>query len=194
MFGTDRQSVQFTAPCDAFALEPPPPVSRAAPAKARGYATRRLELALLASPGGKPFLSMKLAEGTSQVFWGTESRGGFVHLESRFDIAIDGWAALKDLEPIRPGEMLGQGTPPVVSMTGAKLALQDAPAPRRVKTESPLRLGYEATSKQIGVAEEGASVFVMSEFKGHANVLPVDLYVSPTEDGGFWMRLEDLEP
>jgi hypothetical protein len=191
LLGTDQQTVTTTAPCDAFALAPPPPVGRDAPARARGHSTRGQSLALLDKPGGKPFFSMRLVEGTAQVFWTTELRGGYAHIESRFDVAIDGWAAVKDLEPIRPAEVMVRSTPPVVSMVGAQIALPEPPPVRRVVRESPLFSAREG-ERAIGVVEPGAEIYVVSESNGWGEILPASLYVEAPETDGFWVKLDAL--
>jgi len=193
LLGTDQQTVTTTAPCDAFALAPPPPVGRDAPARARGHSTRGQSLALLDKPGGTPFFSMRLVDGTAQVFWTTELRGGYAHIESRFDVAIDGWAALKDLEPIRPAEVMTRSTPPVASMVGAQITLPEPPPVRRVVRESPLFAAREG-ERAIGVVESGAEVFVVSESNGWGEILPASLYVEAPETDGFWVKLDALAP
>ena len=67
LLGTDQQTVTTTAPCDAFALAPPPPIGRDAPTRARGHSTRGQALALLDKPGGTPFFSMRLEIGRAHV-------------------------------------------------------------------------------------------------------------------------------
>src|SRR5690606_17327071 len=100
------------------------PVQMDIAGNARGYLMKRSSIDLYGEPkAGDVIFSLKMIEGSAQLFWSTESRGGFVHVVSRGDITVDAWAKWSDLEALKKGEMRDQYIPPSTSVQGAQLAL-----------------------------------------------------------------------
>src|SRR5512146_529464 len=98
--GTTGQTVRATAPCDAYRLQPGTPTPMSVPGDGRGFLSKASSLELLEAPGGAVIFTLKSAEGTAQLFWSNEARGGFVRVKARGALVIDAWARQRDLEPL----------------------------------------------------------------------------------------------
>jgi hypothetical protein len=185
--GTTSQKVRVTAPCDAFALARGQTSAMDVPGNARGFLTKNDTIDLYDEPNGDVVLQLHMIDGTGQLFWSTQSRGGFVHVQARADLTIDAWAKWKDLEPLKKGEMMDQLVPPSTAVTGAQLALDKPPPIVRAIRDVPIRAARDDKAKPIGAIETGAEVYVMETIASWTNVLPKGLGVIPPEGGGFWI-------
>jgi hypothetical protein len=185
--GSNRQSVRATAACDAFALGRGTPVPMAVPGNGRGYLTKAQTVEILDSPNGKSVFSLALFEGVQKLFWSTETSGAFVHVTYRSDLAIDGWARMAELDPLKKGEMMDQYVPPETQVAGAKLLSDDPPRIATASREIPIRARRDEKDRPIGLVEAGAEIYILETVAGWTNVLPTKLYVVPPEDGGFWI-------
>jgi hypothetical protein len=185
--GSQDQKVRVTAPCDAFALERAQPAGMDVPGNARGYLMKTSTIELYDEPKGDVVLALQMIEGTGQLFWSTEMRAGFVHVQSRADLTIDAWARYKDLDPLKKGEMRDQLAPPRVAVTGAQLALDKAPPLVKAVRDVPVRAKRDDKAKVVGAIETGAEVYLMETIAGWTNVLPKGLGVIPPEGEGFWI-------
>jgi len=190
--GTSGQTVRAPATCDAYSLQPGTPTPMAVPGNARGYLTRGSSLELRESAGGAVIFTLKSAEGTAQLFWSNESRAGFVHVRARDSLVIDAWARLRDLEPLKKGEMMDQFAPPTTAVAAASLQLDGSARLVKATRDIPFRPRREEKEKTIGVIEAGAEIYVLETLLGWANVLPKDLGLTPAQDGGFWIPSGDV--
>jgi hypothetical protein len=185
--GSQNQAVRATAPCDAFSLTKGTPTAMEIAGSARGYLMKTTTLDLYEASGGDAFFTLKMNEGTGQLFWSTESKNGFVHVVSRGDVTIDAWARWRDLEALKKGELLDQLIPPSSAVTGAQLTLDKPPAIVKATKEIPIRVRRDEKEKPIGVIEVDAEVYVLETITGWTNVLPKGLGITPPDDGGFWI-------
>lgn len=191
--GSNGQAVRASGACDAFTLQRGTPTGMETPGNGRGWLTKGTTLELFDDANGTSIFTLKMMEGTSQLFWSTESKAGFVHLKGRADITIDAWARLRDVEALKKGEMMDQFVPSSTTIAGAQLAFGDR-TPKLVQAtkDIPIRLKREDKEKPIGVVETGAEIYVMETMVGWANVLPKSLSVTPPEDGGFWIPASEV--
>lgn len=185
--GSESQAIRGSAPCDGFSLQPTTPSPMEIPGNARGYMMKTSSMDLYDRPNGDVIFSLKMMEGSAQLFWSTESRAGFVHVVGRSDVSVDAWARLRDLEGLKKGEMRDQYIPPTTSFAGAKLALDKPPPVVKATKEIPIRARRDAKEKPVGVIEAGAEIYVMETIAGWTNVLPTSLGMTPPDDGGFWI-------
>jgi hypothetical protein len=185
--GTGGQVVRATVPCDALALQHGTPSAMEVPGNGRGYLSKGSVVELFDEPGGNVVLALKVMEGTAQLFWSTESRAGFVHVKARGTLTIDAWARATNLDPLKKGEMMDQFIPPTTAVAGAQLALDKPPRLVQATHEVPVRAHRDDKEKPIGAIETGAEFYVMETLLGWVNVLPKNLGLTPTDDGGFWI-------
>jgi hypothetical protein len=192
--GSQDRKLRGTTACDAFSLDRTRPVPFDIPGNARGYLTKGSTVTLFDGAGGTEILEMALAEGASQLFWSTESKGAFVHVLSRGDIVVDAWARLRDLSPLKKGEMMDQYVPPSTQTSGAQLKLEKDPRVLKVAREIPVRLRPDDKDKPIGVIEAGAEIFEVGSTPRWINVLPRELHVTPPSDAGYWIPADAVAP
>lgn len=185
--GSEGQTAKATAPCDAFALQRGTPVKMEVPGSARGYLMKTSTIELYDRPNGDVIFLLRMLEGTAQLFWSTEAKSGFVHLMSRGDLTIDAWARLKDLEPLKKGEIMDQYIPPTTAVSGAQLALDKPPPIVKASKSVPVRARRDEKEKPIGEIEAGAEVYLLETVAGWTNVLPKALGMTPPDEGGFWI-------
>jgi hypothetical protein len=190
--GSQSQTVKATAPCDSFALQRGTPTAMDVPGQGRGYLMKNSTLDLFEEPNGNVVLHLNMVEGAGHLFWSTESRAGFVHVQMRSDLTIDAWARLRDLDPLKKGEMMDQLIPPSTAVTGAQLALDKPPPLARATRDIALRAGREDKEKPIGAIESGAEVYVMETVAKWTNVLPRGLGVMPPDGQGFWIPSSEV--
>lgn len=185
--GTLGQVAKTTAPCETFTLQRSTPAKMDIPGNARGYLSKSTALDLFDGPNGNVIFSLKMMEGTAQLFWSTEAKNGFVQLVSRGDITIDAWARLRDLQPLKKGEMMDQYIPPTTAVAGAMLALDKAPPIVKASKSTPVRARRDDKERPIGELEAGAEVYLLETVAGWTNVLPKALGMTPPDEGGFWI-------
>jgi hypothetical protein len=185
--GSRNQTVRVTTACDALTLQRGKPVPVAVPGHGRGYLTKTTTIDVHNQANGDVVFSLQFLDGTSHLFWSTETKPGFVHVQSRADLAVDGWVRTKDLDPLKPGEMMDQYIPPESQVTGAQLAIDKPPRIAKASKDIALRARRDEKERPIGAVESGAEVYVMETIAGWTNVLPKSLYVLPPDDGGFWI-------
>ncbi|MGK3996647.1 hypothetical protein [Sorangium sp. So ce1024] len=185
--GSERQTARASAPCDAFALQRGVPMKMEVPGNARGYLMKTSTIELYDRPNGDVIFTLRMIEGTAQLFWSTEAKSGFVHLMSRGDLTIDAWGKLKDLEPLKKGEMMDQYIPPTTAVAGAQLALDKPPPIVKATRSVPVRARRDEKEKPIGEIEAGAEIYLLETVAGWTNVLPKALGMTPPDEGGFWI-------
>lgn len=185
--GSERQTAKGSASCDAFSLQRGSAVKMEVPGSARGYLMKTSTIELFDRADGDVIFTLKMLEGTAQLFWSTEAKSGFVHLMSRGDLTIDAWARLKDLEPLKKGEIMDQYIPPTTAVAGAQLALDKAPPIVKATRAIPVRARRDVKEKPVGEIEAGAEIYLLETVAGWTNVLPKALGVTPPDEGGFWI-------
>ncbi|MCS6901775.1 MAG: hypothetical protein RMJ98_18640 [Myxococcales bacterium] len=190
--GSQDRKIRGTASCDAFSLDRTRPTPLDIPGNARGYLTKGTSFTLFDSPNGTEILEMTMVDGASQLFWSTESKGAFVHVISRGDLVIDAWIRLRELSPLKKGEMMDQYIPPTSQFAGAQLKLEQDPKLHTASREIPIRLRPDEKEKPIGVVEKGAEIYEVGSTPKWINVLPRDLYITPPSDAGYWIPSDAL--
>jgi hypothetical protein len=186
--GSTGQTVHATAPCDSFSIAKTVTQAVTVPPNGRGYMTKSTSVELYDAPNGTVIFTLSMSAGTGQLFWSTESRAGFVHALARGDLAIDAWVKLRDLEPLKKGEMMDDLAPGQTVVTGAQLALEKPPAVVKATKEIQVRAKRDAKDPIIGVIEVDAEIYLMETMAGWTNVLPKSLGVMPADDTlGFWI-------
>jgi len=185
--GTNGQTVRAAAPCDAYSLQPGTPTVMPVPGNGRGYLSRTQAFELFEEPGGAVVFTVRSAEGTAQLFWSTEARGGFVHIRARGGLVIDAWARQRDLEPLKKGEMMDQFVPSTTAVAAATLKLDGEPRVAKATRDIVVHARRDDKEGPIGVVEAGAEVFVLETLLGWTNVLPKNLGLMPGDGGGFWV-------
>jgi hypothetical protein len=190
--GSRAQSVTGTAPCEGLALQASAPPAASIPQNARTFLTKNPTTDIFDRPNGDAVFSLQMLEGSSQLFWSTETKAGFVHVMGRGDLVIDGWIRWRDLEPLKRGEMMGSDYRPQGPTAAAQLVFEDPPRLATAPKDIPIRSKRSEKAKPIGVLEAGAQVYIMETAAGWTNVLPKDLHILPPEDGGFWIPATDV--
>lgn len=190
--GTLKQLVRATAPCDAFSLAKGTPQPLEFPKQGRSYMTKKQKVELYEEPNGAMVFTLNMMEGTGQLFWGEKVKQGFVHVISRNDLTIDAWIPLKDLEPLKKGEMMDQYTPQVAPVSANTLTFDKPPPIAKATQPIPLRAKRDENAKTIGVIETGAEFYVLETVTSWTNIMPKNLGVIPPDDGGFWIPSSEV--
>lgn len=190
--GSQSQTVKGTGGCDSFALERGTVTTFQVPGNGRGYQMKSTTLDLYDDANGSVVLTLNMLEGTGQLFWSTESKAGFVHLQMRGDITVDAWAKWSALNPLKKGEMMDQAIPSQTVITGATLSLDKPPPLLKATKDVPIRARRDDKEKAIGTIEAGAEFYVIETITGWSNVLPKHLGMTPPADGGFWVKSSDV--
>ena len=178
--------------CDVFALERAAATTFTVPGNGRGYQMKSTSLDLYDDANGTSIFSLSMLEGTGQLFWSTESKAGFVHVQMRGDIVVDAWAKWSALNPLKKGEMMDQALPSTTVVTGAALTLDKPPPLLKAAKDIPIRARRDEKEKAIGTIETGAEFYVTETIVGWANILPKHLGMTPPADGGFWILSADV--
>ena len=190
--GTLKQTVRATAPCDAFSLAKGKPQPLEFPTQGRSYMTKKQKVDLYEEPNGKVVYTLNMMDGTGQLFWGEKVRQGFVHVLSRNDLTIDAWVPLKDLEPLKKGEMVDQYIPPVTQISGATLTFDKPPQVAKATQSIPIRAKRDENAKPVGMIEAGAEFYILESVTSWTNIMPKHLGVLPPDDGGFWIPSSEV--
>lgn len=192
--GSRSQNVTGTTTCEGLALSLPQsaPPAPSIPQSARTFLTKNATTDIFDRPNGDAVFSLQMLEGSSQLFWSTETRAGFVHVTARADIVIDGWIRWRDLEPLKRGEMMGTDYRPHTPPAAAQLVFEDPPRLATAPKDIPVRAKRSEKAKPIGMVETGAQIYIMETVAGWTNVLPKALHILPPEDGGFWIPASDV--
>lgn len=184
---------QGWAPCEAVTLTPGAPLPWAAPSGARGYVVHQAKVDLFERPkGGLVVTLSRAADGPGIVFWGSESAGGFVHVEHHGDLVVDAWARLRDLAILPPGEA-PDGVAPVATQTVVSELRRKGRA-RIVHAANPVDIRATPTEAAIviGGIDAGVDVVVVDVVGTWARVMPVSYAVAPTAPAEFWVHTRDL--
>jgi hypothetical protein len=190
-----QQTFTTWGPCSAFALGSRSSAATPTLAKGRGYVLQRPSLDLYDGNGSDGNLVMTLlrAPATDKVlFFATEQRGTWLHVEHHGEIEVDAWAKLTDLVALPPGETMDQLAPHVTVRNPARLAVQGEPRSVKTTKEVPLRRAAKEGDPVLGVIEAGTETYVLDVIAGWASVMPKALNVIPAENGQFWVKAADL--
>ena len=190
--GSAGQVVRGTAACEAFALAPAGRRPVDVPGDGRGYTMKEATLDVFPAPGGASVFTLRMTDASGELFWSTESRGGFVRVASRGDLAIEGWARARDLAALKKGEMMDQAASPQAVFDGPRLALDPLPAVVRATRDVPVRAHRDEKERPIGVVEAGAEIYVMDTVPPFTSVLPKGLGVMPADEVAFWILTSDV--
>jgi hypothetical protein len=190
--GSQSQTVKGTAGCDSFALQKGTVTTFQVPGNGRGYQMKSSTIDLYDEANGNVVFTLKMLEGTGQLFWSTETKAGFVHIQTRGDITVDAWAKWAALSPLKKGETMDQAIPGQTLITGATLALDKPPPVLKATKDIPIRSRRDEKEKTIGTIETGAEFYVTETMVGWANILPKHLGMTPPADGGFWILSSDV--
>ena len=160
--GSAGQVVRGTAACVAFALAPAGRRPVDVPGDGRGYTMKEATLDVFPAPGGASVFTLRMTDASGELFWSTESRGGFVRVASRGDL------------------------------DGPRLALDPLPAVVRATRDVPVRAHRDERERPIGVVEAGAEIYVMDTVPPFTSVLPKGLGVMPADEVAFWILTSDV--
>ncbi len=180
--------------CEAFSLDPGTPTGFAAAGDARGYQLKQesLELYADASPQNLVTTLHRSPYADAVLFFSTEQRGSFVHVELHGDVVIDGWAKSAALSALPIGETMDQLVPTTSPHPTPRITIPGQPKLVRPSKEVALRRAAKEAEQPIGVIEAGAETYVLDQVAGWANVLPKSLNVLPVAGGEFWAKSSDL--
>lgn len=190
--GTLNQTIRATASCDVFSLAKGKPQPLEMPAQGRSYMTKKQQVELYEEPGGSVIFTLNMMEGTGQLFWGEKIRSGFVHVIARSDLLIDAWIPLRDLDPIKKGEMMEQYTPSATPPAGAALTFDKPPPLAKATRPIPIRAKRDENAKPVGMIETGAEFYVLESVTTWTNIMPKHLGILPPDDGGFWIPSSEV--
>jgi hypothetical protein len=190
--GSRNQAVRGPTTCDGLALERGAPTVFEVPGNGRGYLTKESTTDIYDQPNGNVIFTLQMLEGSQQLFWSTETRAGFVHVQNRLDVTFDGWVRWASLEAIKKGEMMDTYIPPTSQVSGAQLALDRTPRVATAARLIPIRLRRDEKEAPIGWVEPGAEIYILETVAGWTNVLPKSLYLLPPEDFGFWVPSNEV--
>jgi len=192
VMGSNDQQVRGTYGCDSFTIKPPVPEQPDVPGHARSYQMKKEELDLYDSPRGEVVFTFSMTEDTRQLFFSTESRGGYVHLRAKTDLTVEGWARWSDVTATRHAEVWSNSVPNPTPYASQSLALGEPPPVVTIAKEVPIFAQADAKSAKIGALEAGAKIYPMEATAGFTNVMPVGLGILPPDGGGFWVKSSDL--
>jgi len=166
-----------------------------APSNARVYLMRvpLLNLYASGSSGGSPVTTLQRSPLADSVrFFGTQQRGGFVHIQYHGEVLIDGWARSADLVALPKGEVSDIAPTAYTLSSAPELQLPNTPRVVKVSREVPLRLAAKDNEPAIGIIEPSTEVYVMDVMAGWAAVLPKSLHILPAAELQFWAKAADL--
>ena len=184
---------QGWAPCDAVSLSPKIPPGWTPPGGARGYLAKRPKIDIFDRPLGDPVASLaKTSDSPGILFWGTDTKDGFVHVELHTDILVDAWARTRDLSALPPGETMDQVAPGTAQSGVPKLQMQGRAKIVHTATAVPLRAAATDAAVTIGGIDAGVDVIVVDVVAGWASVLPASMTIVPSGAVQFWAHARDL--
>jgi hypothetical protein len=189
------QTLNAWGPCSAFTLMPGTPPGWSYAGDARGYVLKQGTLELFDNAGPNNLLIhtlFKAPEAEGVLFYSSEQRGNWIHIEHRGEIVVDAWARLSELKALPRGETMDQLAMPTTVRNPARMAVQGQPRTVRTSREIPLRAAAKDSDPVIGVIESGTDTYVLDVMAGWASVMPKSLHVMPVENGQFWVKASDL--
>jgi hypothetical protein len=189
-----NQRLHALIDCSALTFTPPPSAFTP-PGDARVYLMKisLLDLYDAPAPQGRVVFTLQRAPHSDNVrFFGTEQRGGFVHVQYGSEVGVDAWARANDLQALPRGETSDVPAATYTMTSPPQLQVQTAPRIVRIKRELPLRIAARDTDAPIGVIEPDTDIYVIDTVAGWANVLPQSLHILPVDNLSFWVKAADL--
>ena len=184
---------QGWAPCDAVSLAPTVPPGWTPPGGARGYLAKKPKIDIFDRPQGDLVASLaKAVDGPGILFWGGDTKDGFVHVEHHADLVVDAWAKVRDLVALPPGETMDQVLPPTIQPGVAKVQVQGRAKIVRTAQAVPLRAAATDAAVAIGGIDAGVDVIVVDVVAGWASVMPAALTIAPSGAVQFWTHAREL--
>ncbi|HEY2405323.1 MAG TPA: hypothetical protein VGI10_04945 [Polyangiaceae bacterium] len=189
-----QQTFTGSAPCGSFSLDPGTAAGFSPPGDARGYELKRDSLDLYDdAESGTLIATLVRSPATEAVlFFSTERKGAWVHIEYQGEVIVDAWAKAADLAMLPRGETIDQLAPSILQHTRPQMAFQGQPQLVKTHKEVALRLAAKDGEPMIGVIEPDTETYVLDRVAGWANVMPKSLNVVPPTDGQFWVKSADL--
>jgi hypothetical protein len=126
------------------------------------------------------------------LFFSSERKGDWVHLEYHGEIIIDAWAKAAELTMLPRGETMDQLARSTLQRSSPQMSFQGTPKVVTSKKEVPLRLAAKDAEPTIGVIEPDTQTLVLDQVAGWANVMPKSLHVVPPDNAQFWVKSSDL--
>jgi hypothetical protein len=190
-----EQTVRTTSTCSGVSLSRPSFRQAKLPDKVRGYTLRRSSLDLLDKARGKTvftFSSPTIKD--TLLFWGTDIRGGYVHVLMRGDFVVDAWAPLGAFRALPPGEISDShfGSSASTTVGRSNLIIKGTPRTVTVTKDVVIRNRPSEKNTAIGTIKSGGEVMVVEGILGWSNVLPTSLAMTPADSNGFWVKSSDL--
>jgi hypothetical protein len=190
--GSQSQSAKGSAGCESYSLQRGSVTTFTVPGNGRGYQMSSTSLELFDDANATAIYTLNMADASDRLFWSTETKSGFVHLQYRADIVIDAWARATSLTALKKGETMDQLIPGSSMVTGAQLALDKPPPLKTASRSISIRSRRDEKEKAIGVIESGAEFYVIETMVGWSNILPKHLGVTPPAGAGFWILSSDV--
>lgn len=190
-----QQTLETWTPCSSLTLTEIVPSGHQPDGHARGYVLKKSSLDLFSDAGGASgVLTVNRAPAASGVlFFSTERKGAWVHVEHYGEVVIDAWARARDLEALPRGETMDQVGPSSVTKHGSpRLRLQGDPRVVKAAKSVTIRGRASDDGPKIGRIERGTVVYVVDVIAGWASVMPKDLSVAPAGDAQFWVKSAEL--
>jgi hypothetical protein len=189
-----QQTFTASAPCGSFSLDPGTAPGFTPPGDARGYVLKRDSLDVYDDASSATVVATlqrsPYADGV--LFFSTERKGNWVHVEYHGDVIVDAWAKASELSALPRGETMDQLAPSTHQLSAPQMAFQGQPKLVTTKKEVPLRLNAKDNEPTIGIIEPDTETYVLDQVAGWANVMPKSLHVVPPADRQFWVKSSDL--
>lgn len=183
-----------SAPCSSFSLDAGTAAGFSPPGEARGYVLKRESLDVYEDPAsGNVVATLRRSPYADGVlFFSTERKGAWVHIEYHGEVVVDGWAKAAELSVLPRGETMDQLAPGAIQRSPPQMTFQGTPKLVTTRKEVPLRLHAKDSEATIGVIEPETETYVLDQVAGWANVMPKSLHVVPPENAQFWVKSADL--
>jgi hypothetical protein len=187
------QTFTGSAACSAFSLDPGTAPGFSPPGDARAYALKRESLDIYDDAAGTLIASLTRSPYTDAVlFFSSERKGAWVHIEYHGEVVVDAWAKADELTMLPRGETMDQLAPSTLQRSAPQMSFQGTPKLVTTKKEVPLRLAAKDGEPTIGVIEPDTETLVLDQVAGWANVMPKSLHVVPPDNAQFWVKSSDL--
>jgi hypothetical protein len=189
------QTFSTWTPCSMLSLNPSAEGGWSPPGDARGYVLKKETLDVYGEPtaGVSTVVTLNRSPQLENVlFFSTEQRGTWVHIEHHSDVVVRGWARASDLTPLPRGVTMDQLAPASALRSAPRLTVQGQPRSIKTRNEVPLRLSAKHSDPVVGVIENNTETLVIDVVAGWASVLPASLHVMPPKDGQFWVKSAEL--
>ncbi len=183
--------------CAALSLEavrrPPAEI----PGNARGYVLEKESLELFDRPSRDAEPIMWLQRGLvdpGPLFWSTERKGSWIHVELHEAVDISGWVKKRALRRLPKGELVDQFPPPTLISTGPRLKLGDDATLVKVSVAVDLLGEAKKNAPKIGQIEPETEVYIVDRVAQWVSVMPKSMHLAPPEGRQFWAPAAAFRP